>query len=55
MAISINEFLIVGISNWLNLVSVGWQCWLMTLVAVILLVSFVELEKLILRKRASRI
>lgn len=44
-----------GISGWLNLVSVGWQCWVMTIVAVILLVSFVEIEKLILRLRSSKI
>lgn len=44
-----------GISGWLNLVSVGWECWVITIVGVILLISFVEIEKLIIRVRSSKI
>ncbi|KAL7318226.1 hypothetical protein PS15m_004478 [Mucor circinelloides] len=42
-----------GISTWLELTYVGWESWVMTIVAVIFLVSFVEIEKLIIRRKMS--
>lgn len=42
-----------GISGWLELVPVGWECWVITIVAVILLITFVEIEKLIIRKTTA--
>lgn len=40
-----------GISTWLELTYVGWESWVMTIVGVIFLVSFVEIEKLIIRRK----
>jgi hypothetical protein len=51
----INLLSIIGISTWLELVAVGWQCWVITIISAILLISFVEIEKLIIRKMDSRI
>ncbi|KAG2234949.1 hypothetical protein INT48_005103 [Thamnidium elegans] len=39
-----------GINSWLELVPVGWECWVITIIAVVLLITFVEIEKLIIRK-----
>ncbi|KAG2208540.1 hypothetical protein INT47_010236 [Mucor saturninus] len=44
-----------GLSNWLELVAVGWESWVISIVAVILLISLVEIEKLIIRKTAGKI
>jgi Ca2+-transporting ATPase len=44
-----------GISTWLELTFVGWQSWIMTIVGVILLVAFVETEKLIIRRMTGKI
>lgn len=40
-----------GISTWLELTHVGWESWVMTIVGVIVLVAFVEIEKLVIRKK----
>ncbi|KAI8643707.1 hypothetical protein BD408DRAFT_385071 [Parasitella parasitica] len=39
-----------GISTWLELTSVGWESWVMTAVSVLFLVSFVELQKSVIRR-----
>ncbi|KAI8992370.1 hypothetical protein BDB01DRAFT_841665 [Pilobolus umbonatus] len=43
-----------GISTWLELTSVGWESWVMTVVCVILLILFVEVEKAILRRMMGK-
>jgi Ca2+-transporting ATPase len=44
-----------GISTWLELTFVGWQSWVMTIVGVVLLITFVEIEKLIIRRMMGKI
>ncbi|KAI7905785.1 uncharacterized protein BX663DRAFT_500904 [Cokeromyces recurvatus] len=44
-----------GISSWLELTSVGWQSWVMTIICVIFLISFVEIEKFVIRRMINKI
>jgi Ca2+-transporting ATPase len=44
-----------GLSHWLELVAVGWESWVMTIVCVILHITFVETDKFIIRKMQSKI
>ncbi|KAI8349622.1 hypothetical protein EDC96DRAFT_519911 [Choanephora cucurbitarum] len=43
-----------GLSDWLNLVPVGWQTWVMTIACVVFLIVFVELEKMGLRRMTGK-
>ncbi|KAI9485475.1 MAG: hypothetical protein EXX96DRAFT_545245 [Benjaminiella poitrasii] len=43
-----------GISSWLELTFVGWKSWVMTIVSVVILISFVEVEKLIIRRMMGK-
>ncbi|KAI8366164.1 hypothetical protein BD560DRAFT_332314 [Blakeslea trispora] len=43
-----------GLSDWLNLVPVGWQAWVMTVACVVFLIVFVELEKMGLRRMTGK-
>ncbi|RCH79566.1 ATPase, P-type (transporting), HAD super, sub IC, partial [Rhizopus stolonifer] len=43
-----------GISTWLELTFVGWQSWVMTIVGVVFLIVFVEIEKFVVRRMTGK-